>query len=1309
MKRSFLIFVLTILGLYVALHLVLGSSPVQRRVLTEIRQALAQFGIDLKIESIEFSALSPKIYLNRVTISTTPKAAVQLPEPLGIDKVKLSFQPLSLISRRIVIDEAILFHPRIVVPKADALYRKVEQLMKARKAPSVSTGGFNLEVKKVGVVDALLNIASQDPPFSIRSRSFSAFVEQSASRQQNVSVESQNLEIERGQLKTTLSKVDVDVDITEKSLRVNRAIVQSLEMALNLIGACSLPFKEDKGPDSFNASYDLRLSLSLLEKITELKAPPMLGTLTSAGTASGSRGIYSGNGSVKYEGLSIDGYQIGSGTLAYALSEKRATFSEMILRYAGGEVRSKNLTIGLHDRYPISGELQTREVQLEKILDSVKSYHNLIRLPLSGEVKADGFLKGPFTINARISQKAKSLDVVMRDDKPIDEANTVLHLPGGEVNGQLNFFLDRMGFEAEVIALGAKVQTDGYVGFDDSAKVRARGEGISLTEMRRIGDVRLSGTASMIAEVDVKDSDPRIAGSFDVVNGEIQNLPIGALKGQAYYQSQLLSFENLETVVPEPVKGNGFIDFKPKKSHYRFSLDARRALVDETFAVFRKQKLEFEPPKGGEITDGRVVIEGGHDDKGIEVIATGKAKGFSFYGERWTSSSFSVTYREPYVDLNRVMLLKRSGGLEVKGRFASSGTTVTFQSYGLRLEELDLIGKAPLSGEIVGELTLVGDLRVMPPRGTGEIRLVKMNFRGSPIPDSSLRIRPEGDSMEFLASVVGEKLRGRYVRPVGQLEKGTVMLYFKDFDFAPLLTLTMGKDVPTLTEITGTGDVSFTGNLNEWQTVKGSGSIQSLVLGLRGTPMTNKSPLNIRIENGAVLVERFHLVGSDSQVSLDYLYQPKKAVKASLDGKLDLQFLQPFIPGLESGSGKVSVGLRMSGRPEQFELLGNVTLEDGAFRLTGLTDEFRAVQAQVSVSQDKLNVDRFEAVMGSGKVAVSGEVDIKRFQALIPNLRVSANRVTMKFQSVTAAFSGDFTIKGPTTPYLLAGQCRVWQANMNRFDNTSELRSSDGKPTLRFDVTCEARDKILVATDVIDAEFKGNFHFLGDSQQIGMLGSADAIGGSLLFRETKFVLNSGAVKFESPSVIAPRFNVSGRAVVRETKTIPQQDYEVTLQVFGTPKDYKIRLTSNPSLSEGDITSLLLLGVTTRGSTDAAEGNYFDFGTAIAGQIPFQSKLQSELGVDVRLNTQTVKGEVSSEPGSPQLSTVPSVQIQKDITKRTKLKYSNTLDAIPIREFKIEHALDDSFSVNATAGDKARADTQSSKSYGVDFRYRFSFE
>ena len=91
MRKTFFILSGLFAGAYLLLHLALGSSPVQRWVLDEIQKALAKYGMELNIESIEFSAFTPKLYLNRVKLSTTPRAIIQLNTPLSVDKIKLQF------------------------------------------------------------------------------------------------------------------------------------------------------------------------------------------------------------------------------------------------------------------------------------------------------------------------------------------------------------------------------------------------------------------------------------------------------------------------------------------------------------------------------------------------------------------------------------------------------------------------------------------------------------------------------------------------------------------------------------------------------------------------------------------------------------------------------------------------------------------------------------------------------------------------------------------------------------------------------------------------------------------------------------------------------------------------------------------------------------------------------------------------------------------------------------------------------------------------------------------------------------------
>jgi hypothetical protein len=118
-----------------------------------------------------------------------------------------------------------------------------------------------------------------------------------------------------------------------------------------------------------------------------------------------------------------------------------------------------------------------------------------------------------------------------------------------------------------------------------------------------------------------------------------------------------------------------------------------------------------------------------------------------------------------------------------------------------------------------------------------------------------------------------------------------------------------------------------------------------------------------------------------------------------------------------------------------------------------------------------------------------------------------------------------------------------------------------------------------------------------------------------------------------------------------------------------------------------------------------------------GQSPIRSKIQSELGLDIKVQSAPGQGPTATDtssasaanPTSPGM--VPAVRIEKGLTKKTKISYSNTLDQNQTREIRLEQMLDDNITVNATAGDRSRNNTQArpGDSFGLDLRYRFSFE
>jgi translocation and assembly module TamB len=1321
MRRAAAIIGLLLSGAYVCLHLVLASGPVQRRVLKEVKEALSNYGVAFEMESIEFSGIFPKLYLNRVKINAKEGSTLELPEPLSIDKVRISFLPVPLLYRKIVIDELILFNPRIFLPKADRIYARAESFLKSQSKAELTPpqGGFSVEFRRFAVVDAWIDLTVVNPDLVVKSNSVSAAVELGGGKQRSFSISSQSLGVWYDKTDFSLQELDVNLDWTPSSLRVNNGIVRIGDTRLDLKGTMSLPFSQDSLPRNLRVSYEVSSDTAILKRLPAPRFHHYRGKIQSSGQIQLENKLWSGQGDLSYDRLSYKGYEIGTGSAGFALKKDVLELTNLKLLYGAGTFEGPKASIRLDQDMKIEGALRYSGLRLESVLRAVRVTRPGVNLVSNGNIQVAGFLKPDFSITATMDSQYQNLMVAEDLDRGFLPDNALIQFGAGVLKGPLKFTQERMTFDAQASVLGGAAHATGYVGFDDdTTKVRLEAKQASLTQLERIGKLRLGGVAKLIAEVEVSDNDPRIVGTFDVEEASISGVSLGKVKGEAYYQTSLLTFENLEVPSIQPIRGNGYVDFKDSQVKYKFFVDGARADINQVLRVFDKRDLGFRKPSGGE-TSVRVTLEGG-ETSDFELVATGQARDFEWYDEKWRSATFSIGYKDGDTELRRVLLHKSVGGLEIRGKFKQSKNSLEFLSHGLGVHSLDTFAGSPIKGELMGRLKIEGDKKEFFKNASGELRLLRTTFRDQPIADSTVRIAEAEKGIELLLQVGGESLRARFLKAHSARES-ELMVFFREYDFAPALTIWMGKDLLQLNSLRASGNLTLTGAFDEWASLKGKAALQTLEVGFKGKPMQAEKTIAVTLDRGELKVAPFSVVGQDSQVALELNYIPANNFEASLDGKLDLQFLQPFLPGLDYGSGDISLRLRVSGHPDRFQMLGNINVKDGVFRITGLSDEFRSTQAQLTVSQDKIAIDKLESNLNGGSVHVTGDIRIDRLNALAPNLQIEADKVSLRMEDyLRGRLSGTFALVGDKKPYSFAGQCQVHEGFLTSFNMKARAATAaTSAPVMKWDIKCAAPSRLFVATEIMEAEFKGDLNLVGNSHSPGLLGAVESTRGSLLFRDTKFALDSANVRFEDRNEIVPRFRVSGLAQVTELRSADAQtarelrEYQIGLQVSGIPSDYKLRLTSTPPLLEQEIISLLVLGVTKQ-QTDS--GGYLDLGTALVGQIPLQSKIQSELGVGVKIRSQNqaaLQPQASATTNSSLTAnaTVPTVEIQKDLTKSTRVSYSNSLDtSIPISEFKIQQMLDDNVSVNAsTRRSQVGTTPTDSRAYGVDVRYRFQFE
>jgi translocation and assembly module TamB len=119
-----------------------------------------------------------------------------------------------------------------------------------------------------------------------------------------------------------------------------------------------------------------------------------------------------------------------------------------------------------------------------------------------------------------------------------------------------------------------------------------------------------------------------------------------------------------------------------------------------------------------------------------------------------------------------------------------------------------------------------------------------------------------------------------------------------------------------------------------------------------------------------------------------------------------------------------------------------------------------------------------------------------------------------------------------------------------------------------------------IENNVGRAKIVGDLRLTGNNVQPGLLGTLEATEGSeAFFRGNQFNVSQGVVEFKDRQGFDGVFDMHAETEVRE--------YVIRLHAFGRTSDPHVLLSSDPELAEGDIISLLTLGVISKDKTNTA--------------------------------------------------------------------------------------------------------------------------
>ncbi|HWH84133.1 MAG TPA: translocation/assembly module TamB domain-containing protein, partial [Burkholderiaceae bacterium] len=369
-----------------------------------------------------------------------------------------------------------------------------------------------------------------------------------------------------------------------------------------------------------------------------------------------------------------------------------------------------------------------------------------------------------------------------------------------------------------------------------------------------------------------------------------------------------------------------------------------------------------------------------------------------------------------------------------------------------------------------------------------------------------------------------------------------------------------------------------------------------------------------------------------------------------------------FLEGVNISDGDVAIRLQgTTARIDRFTARGG----NGTLRLDGQAQLGAAPQAQLTLRADKFQllgrVDRRVVASGSGRLAL----DAKRV-ALDGRFDVDDGLIDFT-RSDAPALAGDVTVvraAGVPSPAAAASAAAA--------PTPAAVPSAMPSREVALDLRVGLGEKLRIRGRGLDARLRGDLHLTSPGGHLAVNGTVRAEDGTYAAYGQKLAIDRGLITF-SGAVENPRLDIEA--------TRPNLDVRVGVAVTGTAAAPRIRLFSEPELSEIDKLSWLVMG---RASDGLGRGDTALLQRAALALLAGEGggptdSLTKALGLD-DLSVRQTDGEVKE--------TV--IALGKQLSKRWYVGYERGLNATT-GSFQLIYRIAQRFTLRAQSGDDNSVD------------------
>lgn len=451
--------------------------------------------------------------------------------------------------------------------------------------------------------------------------------------------------------------------------------------------------------------------------------------------------------------------------------------------------------------------------------------------------------------------------------------------------------------------------------------------------------------------------------------------------------------------------------------------------------------------------------------------------------------------------------------------------------------------------------------------------------------------------------------------------------------------------------------------------------------------------------------------------------QADRATRARAEvRRLPLRALGPLLNSrdITLSGGTIEADLEVTGRSGQLNPNGTIQIRDGAMAIGTVRPAIGPFNASLLVRPDSVVVQRFEGHWGRGALTLAGAMALgHRGGAFGVRVEAGLRGGDLSYADTweIGIDSAGLVFERDRTRSRLSGTIRTARTSYKRpivtRDIAAHFRSTAiaGGATpdsqsgrLWLALKLETADPVLVDIGVARVRCTGQLAVGGSAARPSPTGEVRISDGTVRYLDRKFTLQRGILRQLDPTALNPTLDIQAQTSASPSAGLKSAtEYTITMVVGGTMNAPILDFSSEPSLSQVDVISLLTLG-RVRESDDAALAleSTSDFATVVADRAKVLASQQitgfatRRIEKLLNLDEVTLEGNLFDYSGN----SGPRLTLTKQVRDRLSVTYQSVLGNVESQRIKLSFRLVPKLYIEG--------ETDARQSASLDLRTKFSF-